>query len=45
MPTVLFLFGLRFDDNKIFIKTDGDKNLWQSLLWYPHLTKNNQLFH
>lgn len=28
---------LWFDDNKIIIQTDGGRELWQSLLWYPKL--------
>lgn len=28
---------LWFDDEKIFILTDDDRTLWQSLLWYPRL--------
>lgn len=28
---------LWFKDEKIFIQTDHEKNLWQSLLWYPRL--------
>jgi transcriptional regulator with XRE-family HTH domain len=28
---------LWFDDNKIFIHTDGGQELWQSLLWYQRL--------
>ncbi len=28
---------LWFEDNKIFVLTDDEKELWQSLLWYPRL--------
>lgn len=28
---------LWFEDEKIFILTDDDRELWQSLLWYPRL--------
>ena len=28
---------LWFADDKIFIRTDDGKQLWQSLLWYPRL--------
>lgn len=28
---------LWFDDEKVFILTDDDRTLWQSLLWYPRL--------
>lgn len=30
---------LWFADDRIYILTDGNKTLWQSLLWYPRLQK------
>ncbi|MDR0845499.1 MAG: DUF2442 domain-containing protein [Tannerella sp.] len=37
METEMKITKLWFDDNKIFIQTDGGKELWQSLLWYQRL--------
>ncbi|MDR3142735.1 MAG: DUF2442 domain-containing protein [Tannerellaceae bacterium] len=37
METELKIKKLWFDDNKIFVLTDDDRELWQSLLWYRQL--------
>jgi len=37
METELKIRKLWFDDNKIFIKTEDGRELWQSLLWYSRL--------
>ena len=37
METELKIKRLWFEDNKIFIQTEDEKHLWQSLLWYPRL--------
>jgi hypothetical protein len=33
---------LWFADEKIFILTDDDRELWQSLLWYPRLKRSTE---
>ncbi|MDR0863622.1 MAG: DUF2442 domain-containing protein [Candidatus Symbiothrix sp.] len=33
---------LWFDNEKIFVLTDDEKQLWQSLLWYPRLQNATQ---
>ena len=37
METELKIEKIWFDNNKIFIKTEDGRELWQSLLWYPRL--------
>ena len=37
MINTLKISRLWFEDDKIFILTEDDKKLWQSLLWYPRL--------
>jgi hypothetical protein len=37
METEMRISKLWFDDNKVFIRTDEGKELWQSLLWYQRL--------
>jgi hypothetical protein len=37
METELKIKRLWFDDNKIFIQTEDEMTLWQSLLWYARL--------
>jgi uncharacterized pyridoxamine 5'-phosphate oxidase family protein len=37
METEIKIKNLWFEDNKIFIRTEDNKNLWQSLHRYPRL--------
>jgi hypothetical protein len=37
METEINVNKLWFDNNKIFIRMDNGRELWQSLLWYPTL--------
>ena len=37
METEIRIKKLWYEDNKIFIRTEDNKTIWQSLLWYPRL--------